>query len=34
MIIKNLQGEINKPQINNYKEDIYMMKYNEIKVMG
>lgn len=34
MIIKNIQGEINKPQINNYKEDIYMMKYNEIKVIG
>lgn len=31
-IINNLNGIKNVPQIGNYEENIYMMKYNEIKV--
>lgn len=30
LILNNLQGIVNKPQIGQYDEDIYMMKYNEI----
>lgn len=33
MIINNLNGRINKQQIGNYEENIYMMKYNEIKMI-
>lgn len=33
MIINNLNGIENKEQIGNYDEGIYMMKYNEIKII-
>ena len=33
MIINNINGIENKEQIGNYDEGIYMMKYNEIKIM-
>lgn len=33
MIINNLNGRINKEQIGKYEENIYMMKYNEIKMI-
>lgn len=33
MIINNLEGKVNKEQIGNYEENIYMMKYNEIKLI-
>lgn len=29
-IVKNLRGEINKPEIGNYEDGVVMMKYNEI----
>lgn len=32
LIINNLQGNINKKQTGNYKNNCYMMKYNEIMV--
>ena len=33
MIINNIKGNKNEEQIGNYQEDIYMMKYNEIKII-
>ena len=30
MIINNIEGIVNQNQIGQYKEDVYMMKYNEI----
>lgn len=33
MIINNVNGIENEKQIGNYEENIYMMKYNEIKIM-
>ena len=33
-IINNMLGKTNESQIGNYKEDIYMMKYNEIKIIN
>lgn len=30
LIINNLAGKTNKPDIGNYEENIYMMKYNEV----
>ena len=33
MINNNLNGKINEEQIGNYEENVYMMKYNEIKIM-
>lgn len=33
MILKNLNGDINVKNIGNYEEGIYMMKYNELKVI-
>lgn len=33
MIINNMNNEINQIQIGNYSENIYMMKYNEIKII-
>lgn len=33
MIINNINGEKNKEQIGNYEENIYMMKYNDIKII-
>lgn len=32
LIINNLQGQTNSKNIGNYKENIYMMKYNEIMI--
>ena len=32
LIINNLQGRVNDRKIGNYKENVYMMKYNEIKI--
>lgn len=33
MIINNLEGKINNEQIGDYEKDIYMMKYNEVKIV-
>ena len=33
MIINNIKGQENKEKIENYKENIYMMKYNEIRII-
>ena len=33
LILNNLQGKENKKDIGNYPEGIYMMKYNEIKIV-
>lgn len=33
MIIENLKGKENKKSIGSYKEGVYMMKYNEIKIL-
>ena len=33
MINNNLNGKVNEEQIGNYEENIYMMKYNEIKIL-
>ena len=33
MIINNIEGVQNEPQIGNYDEGIYMMKYNEVKIV-
>lgn len=33
MIINNISGKINTPEIGNYKENVAMMKYSEIKVV-
>ncbi|HHV50754.1 MAG TPA: ATP-grasp domain-containing protein [Clostridiales bacterium] len=32
LILNNLAGKINKKQIGDYEEDVYMMKYNEIAI--
>lgn len=32
MILENLTGMANIKQIGNYKDDVYMMKYNEIQI--
>lgn len=32
LIIENLKGNINKRQIGNYRDGIYMMKYSEVKI--
>lgn len=34
MIVKNLEGKSNDCEIGQYEEDVYMMKYNEVMVMG
>lgn len=34
MILNNLRGIVNEKQIGYYEEGIYMMKYNEVKVIG
>ena len=34
LIVNNLGGEINAPNIGNYRSDVYMMKYNEIMIKG
>lgn len=34
MIINNLKGCINEVQIDRYSEGVYMMKYNEVKIVG
>ena len=33
MIFNNISGTINEAAIGDYKENIYMMKYNEVKIM-
>ena len=33
MIINNLEGKTNNEQIGNYDENVYMMKYNEVKIL-
>ena len=33
LILNNLRGEANAPRIGAYDEGVYMMKYNEIKIM-
>ena len=33
MIISNLKGIKNEVEIGNYDENIYMMKYNEVKII-
>lgn len=33
MIINNVKGQANEKQIGQYDEDVYMMKYNEIKII-
>lgn len=33
MIINNIKGQVNKEEIGKYDEGIYMMKYNEIKIV-
>lgn len=33
MIINNIEGKENKEEIGNYPKDVYMMKYNEIKIL-
>jgi carbamoyl-phosphate synthase large subunit len=32
MILNNLSGKKNRPEIGNYEENVYMMKYNEVKI--
>lgn len=32
-ILNNLGGAVNSPNIGEYKENVYMMKYNEIKIL-
>lgn len=34
MIINNLNNIVNKPEVGNYDEGVYMMKYNEVKIIG
>ena len=34
LILNNLQGRANEKCIGNYDEGIYMMKYNEVKIVG
>lgn len=33
LIMNSINGKKNKQEIGNYKEDIYMMKYNEVKII-
>lgn len=33
MIINNLEGKTNNEQIGNYDENVYIMKYNEVKIL-
>ncbi|MGL5530644.1 MAG: ATP-grasp domain-containing protein, partial [Culicoidibacterales bacterium] len=33
LLINNLNGEMNENTIGAYESDIYMMKYNEVKIM-
>ena len=32
LILENLKGNANQPNIGNYQEGVYMMKYNEVKI--
>lgn len=34
MILENICGNANKNRIGRYEENVYMMKYNEIRIMG
>ena len=33
LILNNLQGKVNEKKIGAYEEGIYMMKYNEVKIV-
>lgn len=33
LILKNLKGDVNTPNIGNYEDGIYMMKYNEVQII-
>lgn len=33
MIINNLSGHVNRPEIGKYEEGVFMMKYNELKII-
>ena len=33
LIVNNLSGKVNPVQIGNYRENVYMMKYNELKII-
>jgi carbamoyl-phosphate synthase large subunit len=33
MIIRNLNGQANKPVVGEYEEGIYMMKYSDVKIV-
>ena len=33
MIVENLRGKVNDKKVGNYEEGIYMMKYNEVKIV-
>ena len=33
LIVNNLSGKANPVQIGNYRENVYMMKYNELKII-
>jgi carbamoyl-phosphate synthase large subunit len=33
MIVENLRGKVNDKKVGNYDEGIYMMKYNEVKIV-
>ena len=32
LILNNLNGSVNKKNIGDYEEGVYMMKYNEVKI--
>ena len=34
LIVNNIEGNVNEVHIGNYKEDIYMMKYLDLKIMS
>ena len=33
LIINSINGIVNKSEIGNYSENVYMMKYNEVKII-
>ena len=34
LIVNNIEGNVNEAHICNYKEDIYMMKYLDLRIMS
>lgn len=34
LIKNNLEGGVNKPNVGNYKENVYMMKYLDVMIMN